>query len=204
MRRTGLERISAITDGVIAIAITLLVLNLDVPQVTGADRGEELAERIIAMLPEFEIYLSSFAVIGFYWYAHHQIFKYIQGHDAALVWLNLAFLLTITLLPFLSELVGDYGDLELPLVLYFSVMALTALIQTAIWSYASRNHLFIDSRISGKMIRHQTLKTVLPAVAFVLGIIVSYFELGLARRAYFLVFLGPLIMSRFAPELIEK
>jgi len=198
------KRISAITDGVIAIAITLLVLNLDVPQVTGADRGEELAERLIAMLPEFEIYLSSFAVIGFYWYSHHQMFKYVRGHDAILVWLNLAFLLTLTVLPFLSELVGDYGDLELPLVLYFSVMALTALIQTTMWWYASRNHLFIDSRLSRKMIRHQTLKTVLPAVAFVFGIIVSNFELGLARHAYLLVFLGPLIMSRFAPELLEK
>ncbi len=202
--RTGVERISAITDGVIAIAITLLVLNLDVPQVTGANRAEELADHLIAMLPEFEIYLSSFAVIGFYWYSHHQMFKYVRGHDAALVWLNLAFLLTITVLPFLSELVGDYGDLELPLVMYFSVMALTALIQTAMWRYASRNHRLIDTRISREMIRHQTLKTALPAVAFIVGIIVSYFELGLARRAYLLVFLGPLIMSRFAPELLKK
>ena len=78
------------------------------------------------------------------------------------------------------------------------------MIQTAIWWYASTNHRFIDTRISRKMIRHQTLKTALPAVAFIVGIIVSYFELGLARRAYLLVFLGPLIMSRFAPELLEQ
>jgi uncharacterized membrane protein len=203
-RDSGVERITAITDGVLAIAITLLVLNLDVPQVTGSDRAEELAERLWAMLPEFEIYLCSFAVIGFYWYSHHQMFKFIRGTDAALVWLNLAFLLPLTVLPFLSELASDYDDLELPLVLYFSVMGLTALIQTVMWWYASKNHRFIDPCISNKMIRHQTLKTVLPAVAFIFGILVSHFELGLARRAYLLIFLGPFIMSRYAPELIEK
>jgi uncharacterized membrane protein len=198
------DRLSAITDGVIAIAITLLVLNLDVPQVTGADRAEELADRLIDMLPELEIYLISFVVIGFYWYAHHHLFTYIRDYDAALVWLNLAFLMTLTILPFLSELVGDYGDIDLPLILYFSVMGLTALFQTAIWIYASANHHLIDSSTSHEMIRHLTLKTALPAVAFLFGIVLSQFDIGLARRAYLLIFLGPFIMSRFAPETTEK
>ena len=57
---------------------------------------------------------------------------------------------------------------------------------------------------TAKMIRHITLKTAFPAVAFCFGLILSHFDLALARRAYLLIFLGPLIMGRFAPELADK
>ena len=99
-------RIVAFTDGVFAIAITLLVLNFDVPEVPGAD--EARVDRYIETLGgDVLAYFLTFAVVGRLWLVHHRLFATLRAFDSRLMVLNLAYLSMIALIPFPAELVGD-------------------------------------------------------------------------------------------------
>ena len=119
-RQRELDRIAAFTDGVIAIAITLLVLNLDVPN-PDAPSGHHLADTLLDAWPDLFAYGLSFAVIGRYWVVHHRFFATLARYDARLVTLNLLFLAFLVLIPFATELLGEFSD-EAPAVIAYAVV----------------------------------------------------------------------------------
>ena len=95
----------------IAIAITLLVLSIDVPNLE-LEPAEELEGKLLDLWPDLLAYALSFAVIGRYWIVHHRFFATLERYDSGLVALNLIFLAWIVLIPFTSELLGEFGDEE--------------------------------------------------------------------------------------------
>jgi uncharacterized membrane protein len=129
-----LDRIAAFTDGVIAIAITLLVLSIDVPHLPGGEE-EQLADRLLDLWPNLVAYGLSFAVIGRYWIVHHRFFATLARYDGRLVALNLLFLAFLVLIPFVSELVGDFRQ-ETPAAIAYAV----ALAAVGICTWGSIRH----------------------------------------------------------------
>ncbi|MFZ9668631.1 MAG: TMEM175 family protein [Solirubrobacterales bacterium] len=116
-RGTDLSRIAAFTDGVFAIAITLIVLQLDVPDRITTD--PELWQQVFRNEGvDFVAFLISFAVIGRYWVLNHQLMRMVGAFDHRMLGLLLLYLLFIVLIPFSSELLGEHGDLKLSLVVY--------------------------------------------------------------------------------------
>ena len=116
-RGTDLSRIVAFTDGVFAIAITLIVLQLDVP--ARITTGSELWQQVFRdQGVDFIAFLISFAVIGRYWVLNHQLMRMIGAFDRRMLGLLLFYLLFIVLIPFSSELLGEHGDLKLSLAVY--------------------------------------------------------------------------------------
>ena len=107
-------RIAAFSDGVFAIAITLLALQLEIP---GGDRVDVWSE-VSALSSNFVAFAISFAVIGVYWVAHHRLFSVIERYDLRLIWLNLLSLFFIVLMPFTTSLVGEHGDSDVSVVIY--------------------------------------------------------------------------------------
>jgi uncharacterized membrane protein len=118
-------RIAAFTDGVFAIAITLLVLSLDVPATLPDD---ELHEFLLDSWPQLFAYFLSFAVIGRFWMAHHVVFSLLHDFDRRLLVLNLAYLSLVVLIPFPTELLGDFGHETDAVVLYAAVVGTAALL----------------------------------------------------------------------------
>jgi uncharacterized membrane protein len=138
-------RIVAFTDGVFAIAITLLVLSIEVP--AGLPEGR-LHEYLLDSWPQLFAYFLSFAVIGRFWIAHHQYFALLHDFDRPLIILNLAYLSLIVLVPFPTELLGDYGDQRDAVVLYAAVVGTTALLGWSIVRHAvRRGHTRADARV---------------------------------------------------------
>jgi uncharacterized membrane protein len=138
----SLNRILALSDGVFAIALTLLVLNIEVPEIPEDLVAEELPGTLLDLWPKFLSYLLSFVVIIFYWMAHHSIFGLIKDHDWALVWLNSLFLMCVAFLPFPTALLGGYGYQQLVVVIYAGSLAITRLLLSLVWWYVSgRPHL---------------------------------------------------------------
>jgi uncharacterized membrane protein len=119
------SRIVAFTDGVFAIAITLLVLNFDVPQAPGG-RPVELDVYAETLGGDALAYFLTFAVVGRLWLVHHRLFGTLESFDSRLMVLNLGYLAMIALMPFPAELLGEYGDERLPVLLYASVLAAAA------------------------------------------------------------------------------
>lgn len=107
-RGTDLDRIAFFSDGVFAIAITLLALDIRLPETLPGSEALDLPGALFELWPEFFSFLISFWFIGTYWMAHHRILHYVRGYDRGLLTINLPFLMWIVLLPFSSTLLGEY------------------------------------------------------------------------------------------------
>lgn len=140
----GVDRVVALSDGVFAIALTLLAL----PLVDADIREDFVGGDVLGLGPKLLVFALSFAVIGRYWRVHHQAFIHIVRADGTLVGLNLLFLFWIALLPFPTAVLGEHGDTTAGVVLYASTIILTGLSSTGLWWYAAvgRARLRADTR----------------------------------------------------------
>jgi uncharacterized membrane protein len=124
-------RIAAFSDGVFAIAITLLALQLEIPS------GDVDVWRAVSDLsPSLVAFAISFAVIGAYWVSHHRLYAVVDRYDRRLVWLNLLSLFFIVLMPFTTSLVGEHGSSRASVVIYVASIALAGLANTGMAAYA--------------------------------------------------------------------
>jgi uncharacterized membrane protein len=110
-------RIVAFSDGVFAIAITLLVLTLSVPEHL---HGESLSDALWDQRHNLLAYAISFAVIGRYWVIHHRFFADVSGFDSRLLGINIFYLAWIVLIPFSTQVIGDHGG-ETPAVILYAI-----------------------------------------------------------------------------------
>jgi uncharacterized membrane protein len=164
------ERLLAFTDAVMAVAITLLVLDLKLPAgVTDADLPKVLANSMHGLW----CYVLSFLVIGLLWMAHHSQFSYIGRVDAALMWINLFFLMTVGLIPFVTSVMSDHGS-AMPTMMYAAVLFLTCLLLVATWGYARRTAGLMDADVPEAERREGLITPLLIALVFALSIPVAY------------------------------
>src|SRR5215471_11286186 len=119
----SLERLTALTDGLFAVAMTLLVLGLRVPAgAISTDHG--LWQALLTLGPSFAAYLLSFTMLGTFWLAQHTLLTIIGRCDRTLVWIHLGFLFVVTLLPFSAALLADNVDVQLAVGAYWLNIAL--------------------------------------------------------------------------------
>lgn len=141
----GYERVVAFSDGVFAIAITLLVLGLEVPDVPQAVAAEELPGAIGDLGSQVVSYFIGFAVMGLFWLEHHRFFSRLRAFDQALLVVNLAFLSLIALMPFTTGVFGRYGDVSIAVVLYAANVAAASLLAVAMGQLARRRRLLDEA-----------------------------------------------------------
>jgi uncharacterized membrane protein len=134
MERTDLARITAFTDGVMAVAITLLVLNIEVPRVPDAELPGELAD----LVPSLLTYVLAFALVGRFWVIHHRLFEALRDFDGTLMGLNLAFLAAIVLMPFATELFDDYSDVPEAAAVFAGTIGLASLLHWLMGAHTRR------------------------------------------------------------------
>ena len=132
-RDTG--RIEYFSDAVIAIAMTLLVLDIHLPTL---GPGESVFHAIGRTWEQFFAYALSFVVIALNWVFHHRRFRAIVGYDATLIWINLAFLLFIAIVPFPTSLIAERGSDPQVVTLYASTVAILGILGAGTWAYAHR------------------------------------------------------------------
>ena len=138
VRPRDTSRLEAFSDGVIAIAITLLVLQIDVPAIEQIDGDEALRDALKNLWPAYIGYVISFATIGLIWATHHNIFRFIKESDPRLLVLNMLFLFCVAFIPFptavLAEHLNHDGDRTATLF-YAGWFFLTALTLRTLWRY---------------------------------------------------------------------
>ena len=130
----GVGRILALSDGVFAIAITLLILEIAVPATTSA---ADLPKALLGLWPRYLAYVVSFVVIARFWVIHRLAFRLIARDDAVLVWLNLLLLMFVAFLPFPTAVLGAHAGSPAAAVLYAIAVILASIASTAYWWYAS-------------------------------------------------------------------
>ncbi|HEX5004585.1 MAG TPA: TMEM175 family protein [Gemmatimonadales bacterium] len=130
------RRIEALADGVFAVAMTLLVLQVHVPDVPAPLSIAAALEALQVILPTVGGYAVSFLILGTLWIGHHNQFRYLRRVDAASLWANLFFLLCVAFVPFTTAFVARYPTLQVPLLLYGATLLLAGLVLFAHWSHA--------------------------------------------------------------------
>jgi uncharacterized membrane protein len=180
------SRIVAFSDGVFAIAITLLVLELKIPEVL--KDGHSVADELWDQREQFLAYAISFAVIGRYWVSHHRFFGDVTGFDARLLALNLFYLAWIVLIPFSSQLLGDYGSETTGVVVY--ALNLTAVTLVGWWMAADAQRAGL-TRLEDDEEREYRYRSFFVALVFLLSIPIAYVSPGLAPLCWLALFLDP-------------
>ena len=185
-----IDRLSFFSDGVFAIAITLLVIEIKVP-VHHEPTNEVLLDSLSEMSLKFLGFLISFAIVGHYWSVHHRIFGYLRKYNTSLLWINLAFLCSVVLLPFSSGLLGEYSshlELYVPYVIYVANIFLTGLMNCWLWLYVSNpKKQFLTHTISKARINLGLYRSLVIPVVFLISLGVF--------------FISP-VVSRFIPLII--
>jgi len=138
----GKARIEALSDGVFAIAVTLLVLDIHIPELPHHVSSREAWHAIAALAPIFFSFFITFILTGSFWFMHHVTFHSVKYVTRALVFINLGFLLFVSLLPFSTGLMGKLGPAHpVALVMYFVNQLALGLTLNALWLYAGRHRL---------------------------------------------------------------
>ncbi len=175
------SRIVAFSDGVFAIAITLLVLNFNVPEHL---HGNEVGNALWGQRQNLLAFGISFAVIGRFWIVHHQLFGEITGFDGRLLGLNLFYLAWIVLIPFSSEVLGEYGGETAAIVLYASNLAGAVLAGMLMSTDARRAGLADDDPVQRREFARRSLFI---AGVFLLSIPVAVVDPGIAQLIWLLL-----------------
>jgi uncharacterized membrane protein len=193
-RREGNEiefsRIVAFSDGVFAIAITLLVLAINVPNELF---GESLADALWDQRQDLLAYALSFAVIGRFWLLHHRFFGEVTAFDGRLLVLNIFYLAWIVLIPFSSEVLGDHGA-EAPAIILYAAN-LSGVVLTGYWMAADARSAGL-TQIDTAAHHEQRYRALYIAAVFLASIPVAVVAPGIAPFMWLALFFDP--ASRFA------
>jgi uncharacterized membrane protein len=181
------SRVEAFSDGIFAIIITLLVLEIKVPHINDTAETGELREALLGLLPKFISWIISFFTIAVIWVNHHKIFKQIKVLDSGIFWWNALLLLWCTFIPFPTAVLGDFPDDETSIVLYGTVMSLMAASFSLMRFYAIRKPYLLDESVDILQFRKGTFLSVLFGPVMYLSGIASGF---LHPYVAFVIFLG--------------
>jgi uncharacterized membrane protein len=187
-----LGRLLAFSDGVFAIAITLLIIGVVIPEGT---TDFNLNSVLSSLWPNYLAFLISFFVIGLYWIVHVRQFRFVRKYDSGLLWLNLMFLLFIVIMPFTTSIVSKYSS-ETAVIIYAANVALVGYMRTASWFYSAHNHRLIDKRLSSTFIRRTTIMNLIAPSIFTLSIGVAFIDKNLAQYIWISIFVVYVIAMR--------
>ncbi|WP_428492211.1 TMEM175 family protein [Rhodopila sp.] len=161
----------AFSDGVFAVAITLLVIDLRLPPVEGGDAA--IWDALLTMGPKLLIFVFTFIIIGMSWLGHHRKFSYIRQVNSGLLWLNLFYLLTLCLIPFATGVLSEHGD-RFAFILYAVVMTLVSMLSAALSAYGLREP-FLANRILQPGVRpDMILSPFFTAIVFLMSAAVAF------------------------------
>lgn len=138
-RGRELARVTAFSDGVFAIAMTLLVVSLTIPNIQTGDVDEKLRRFLSDEWGQLLGYALSFYVIGKFWMAHHRLFRSVRFASPPLIGLNLVLLGFVAFLPYPTGIMGRYGEATTAVVFYAATMAATGLLSLSLFEYAIRS-----------------------------------------------------------------
>ncbi len=203
------DRVFNFSDGVFAFAATLLVLKIDLPNISPEDlNSARLSFELFNLWPSYFANIISFLIICYYWLTHHAIFALVKKFDQVIIWLNIIFLIFLSFIPFPVDLFGEYSNSDIIVVFYSASLALVGFLLAAIWLYASFNHHLIDTNLSRRHILYYSARFLIAPMVFLLSIPLVFIDPLVAKLSWFFVIIGIFIINRIFHfkrlSLIEK
>ena len=189
-----LERLILFSDAVFAIAITLLVIEIKIPEIPeGEVTDNALLHKLAQLIPKFVGFLVSFLLIGQYWIVHHRMFGYVINFSGKLIWLNIFFLLAVALMPFSTGFYSEYvmSNTMTPVIFYTANIAGLGIVNFFMWRYISNPKTNLTENLTQPMARFFSARALAVPVIF---IVFSFVYLYNPKIAFWIPPLIPLIL----------
>ncbi len=192
-------RVETLADGVFAIAMTLLVLDIRVPL---PHDPAHLPERLLDLGPNLFSYALSFVVLGVYWVGHHNQYRFIQRADRAFLWINILFLLSIAFIPFSAGLLAEYPAERLAVAVYGGNLVVVGLVLYLHWWYATSHRLADD--VPPEAARSAARRILLAPFLYVVAVGLSLWTTRASLTLYVLVPLLYILPARIDRHLVGR
>ena len=179
----GTGRLETLTDGIFAIAMTILVFGLSIPDVAAVALPAALGR----LWPNLLSLIVSFVILGVYWVATHNEFRYIRRADHMLIWLNIFFLLAVSLVPFSAGLLGHYPTVQLAVILYGANLLACLCFHAGMWWHATRANHLVDADLDPATVSLGKRLALFPIIGYGLAIGVSFVNTWISLLLYALV-----------------
>jgi len=184
----GTRRLESLTDGVYAIAMTLLVLSITVPRFPPAAAAEELPRFLRYRLwPELSQYVLAFITLAAFWVGHVQQYHHIRRISSNLLWLNNLTLLLVALIPFTTAIAGDYGNIGIAVRIFELNLLLVGMVSYWHWAYATRNHRLVDPGLSPEHIKNTRHGMLIIPLLSLAALLISLISPDWSTSVYFLI-----------------
>lgn len=204
--QTSTARVEIFSDGVMAIIITIMVLELKLPEFNENQGEYDIKHHLVELLPHFGAYVFSFIMIGILWTNHHQLFHLLEKTDNYLLGQNLFFLFWMSLIPFVTGIMGANPLLSISTALYGFIMLMTSLTLSFMRSYTLRKHLVhtdeeseIDKKIEKVSVKDKTQSYIGSAFYFV-----SVFLAFVNVYVSYICFIIPIILFLWPTKIGEQ
>lgn len=175
----GKARVEALTDGIFSVVMTILILSLVVPILTGPNLSQtQLLQEILSLVPTILVYVFSFTVLLTMWIGHNNIFRYLHTMNPRIMWLNGIFLMLIGAVPFSTAFFGRY-TLEQPAILLYAInFLLLAIIYRLFYGYLKSHHYESKDEVLERTLRYSWFSFAIFIAAIVFSFVSPYISLG--------------------------
>lgn len=181
------SRLETFCDGVFAIVITLLILEIRVPHLPRNMADLELLHHLVEMWPKYLSFGLSFVIVGIFWVAHHQIFHLVKRTDRQFLWINLLFLLCVTFIPFPTALMGEYVGTPIAVVPYGLTLIASGLMLALVWWYATHRRRLVSPALDDELVRQVMRRTLAGPALYAAAMLVSIVSARLTLGLYALI-----------------
>jgi uncharacterized membrane protein len=183
----GKNRIEALSDGIFAIVMTLLILELRVPNLPASAPNVEVAPALIALWPKFASYIVTFVGLGFFWIGHHIMYHAIRRTDRILLWLNIFFFMFVSLLPFSTSVLNAFSEAFIAPLLFGANLAIIGWILFFQWSYANAQPDMLADFVNAEYRKTVRYRMLIVPVATTLTAVICFWSVGISLAIYLLL-----------------
>ena len=180
------DRLNALSDGVIAIALTLLVLGIEIPTDHDFDKNS-LVSFLIKLEPGLIAYLTSFLIVAIYWIIHHRIFTVLKYVNQRIIILNLIFLFSISLVPFISKLKSLYRLDSIVIGIFALTHIITGVILYSVWNYVKSHNELLKAPLDKHKNRYVTIKILTIPLVCALAVPVAVINIHVGTYLFMII-----------------
>jgi uncharacterized membrane protein len=181
----GKTRIEALSDGIFAIVMTLLILEFHVPNLSPNAPNVEVAPALVALWPKFVSYIVTFVSLGFFWVGHHILYHAIRRADRTLLWLNIFFFMFVSLLPFSTSVLNAFSEAFIAPLFFGANLAIWILFFQ--WHYANSQPDMLANFVSVEYRTSVRSRMLTVPVATTLTVLTCFWSVGISLAIYLLL-----------------
>jgi uncharacterized membrane protein len=189
-------RLEFLTDGVFAIVMTLLVLEIAVPELSHSEVATELPRQLFELWPIVLSYVTSFIILGVFWIFNNEMFRYIKRANRTLLWITIFYLMFVAFIPFSTALLGEYGDQQISVIIYAINITIAGFWVNVQWWYATKNHRLVDSDLDSDFVRMMSRRLPVWPIMYLIAIAVSFVSIETSLIMYIATPLYYLVLVR--------